>query len=458
MKANDRERLLVRVHWMLVLGCTVFITWLLSAKTQAQQQIPTPESVSTPVTVVLVTVKTGANLRAGPGTNYPRIGGAKAGQSIEIVARNPAGDWYQLANGAWIFGNLVENAPDVPVATDIPVPPAATPETGPAAPTVTAPNSAEQITVKVVANANLRAGPGTNYPKVGSARAGQSLAIVARNPTGDWYQTATGEWIFGELLESTAPLPIAPDIPTPPPAVTSTPAKVVTASAVESRPAVNRTQQAAGPSCSPEAPVVCVAQAKTAVVNWLNADLIRRNIFLAALSLWGAALMLLLARRRWRWVAHCVLVTILLLPIGWFVTLLTGLLVLLNPHDPTSPRELVQAMADSTVVQVFLLVAFLTLTAVSILGGIIVFGMLAIGYFVFLRLLPGPDYGSSPSYHVPSLPGSTASSSGYLSDGADYGSYSNDSYQGYYPDSRNDDDRDDDDGGGSIWDGWLVKW
>lgn len=458
MNAIGQKRMSAGASCALAFSCALLICWLSPGTTRADQLTPAPEIISARATAIPVTVKTGANLRAGPGTNYPRIGSAKAGQVIEIIARNPAGDWYQLANGAWIFGNLVENAPDVPVATNIPAPPAATPETGPAAPTATVPNSVEQIMVKVVANANLRAGPGTNYPKVGSARAGQSLAIVARNPTGDWYQTATGEWIFGELLESTAPLPIAPDIPTPPPVATSTPAVTTSASAVESRPAVNRTQQAAGPTCSLEAPVACVAQAKTAVVNWLNADLIRRNIFLAALSLWGAALMLLLARRRWRWVAHCVLVTILLLPIGWFVTLLTGLLVLFNPYDPTSPRELVQAMVGSTVVQVVLLVAFLTLTAVSILGGVIVFAMLAIGYFVFLRLLPGPDYGSSPSYHVPSLPGSTASSSGYLSDGADYGSSSNDSYQGYYPDSRNDDDRDDDDGGGSIWDGWLVKW
>lgn len=206
---------------MLTLFCALLIQHASAAIVRADEPTSMPTIVSAAATVTPATVKTGANLRAGPGTNYPRIGSAKAGQVIEIVARNPAGDWYQLANGAWIFGNLVENAPDVPVATNIPAPPAATPESGPAAPTATASNSAEQIMVRVVANANLRAGPGTNYPKVGSARAGQSLAIVARNPTGDWYQTATGEWIFGELLDSAPAVPAAIGIPTPPQATAS---------------------------------------------------------------------------------------------------------------------------------------------------------------------------------------------------------------------------------------------
>ena len=60
---------------------------------------------------------TGANLRAGPGTNYAIVGKAAQGQPLAIVARNPAGDWYQLASGAWIFGELVTGAPVVPMVT-----------------------------------------------------------------------------------------------------------------------------------------------------------------------------------------------------------------------------------------------------------------------------------------------------------------------------------------------------
>lgn len=52
-----------------------------------------------------------ANLRAGPGTEYERVGSAAPGDMLELIARNPAGDWYQLATGAWIAAFLVEGAP-----------------------------------------------------------------------------------------------------------------------------------------------------------------------------------------------------------------------------------------------------------------------------------------------------------------------------------------------------------
>lgn len=66
-----------------------------------------------------------ANLRGGPGTHYPVVGGVKAGDALDIAARNEAGDWLQLRDGKWIAAFLVDNAPgDLPVATDVPAPPA----------------------------------------------------------------------------------------------------------------------------------------------------------------------------------------------------------------------------------------------------------------------------------------------------------------------------------------------
>jgi hypothetical protein len=72
------------------------------------------------------TVKTAANLRAGPDTTYPKTGSAAVGQALNIVARNPGGDWYQLATGAWIAAFLVANPPaGVPIITVSPPTPAA---------------------------------------------------------------------------------------------------------------------------------------------------------------------------------------------------------------------------------------------------------------------------------------------------------------------------------------------
>lgn len=52
-----------------------------------------------------------ANLRAGPGTNYDVVGGVAAGDALDIIGRNEAGDWYKLTDGSWIAAFLVDNAP-----------------------------------------------------------------------------------------------------------------------------------------------------------------------------------------------------------------------------------------------------------------------------------------------------------------------------------------------------------
>ena len=79
------------------------------------------------------------NVRSGPGTTYGLVGSAEANQSFEIVAKNEAGDWWQICcvNGqqGWVFGELasVENTGAVPVAANIaPAPVAAAPTATPA--------------------------------------------------------------------------------------------------------------------------------------------------------------------------------------------------------------------------------------------------------------------------------------------------------------------------------------
>lgn len=86
-------------------------------------------------------------------------------------------------------------------------------------------------------NANLRAGPGTDYAVVGSTQPGNALEIVARNADGSWLQLAGGQWIAAFLVDngpSAADLPLAADIPTPP-----TPAPQSDAPAQPATPATN---------------------------------------------------------------------------------------------------------------------------------------------------------------------------------------------------------------------------
>jgi cytoskeletal protein RodZ len=71
------------------------------------------------------TVITAANLRQGPSTDFPVVGAAVEGQELTIVGQIADGAWYQLDNGAWVFAQLVDNAPtDLPIV-DAPAAPAA---------------------------------------------------------------------------------------------------------------------------------------------------------------------------------------------------------------------------------------------------------------------------------------------------------------------------------------------
>ena len=63
-----------------------------------------------PPTGPAVTVNGTMNVREGPGTNYPIIGAAAAGQQYAVISRNAAGDWWQIEYGgrlAWVYGGLV---------------------------------------------------------------------------------------------------------------------------------------------------------------------------------------------------------------------------------------------------------------------------------------------------------------------------------------------------------------
>ena len=73
-------------------------------------------------------VRQNANIRSGPGTDYPIISSASASEQIDVVGRTAAGDWLKLAGQGWIFAELVDNVPsDLPTIAPLASPPAPTP-------------------------------------------------------------------------------------------------------------------------------------------------------------------------------------------------------------------------------------------------------------------------------------------------------------------------------------------
>ena len=77
-----------------------------------------PAADATPAAPGGPTITVDANLRSGPGTEFPVIGGTITGDALTIVGRNADASWYRLNNGGWVLGRLVANPPanvDVPL-------------------------------------------------------------------------------------------------------------------------------------------------------------------------------------------------------------------------------------------------------------------------------------------------------------------------------------------------------
>jgi CARDB/Bacterial Ig domain len=110
---------------------------------QLPTNTPEPTATFTP-SVPMAVVINGANLRRGPGTVFePPVGSIAANQEAELVAVNPARDWYKIRyfnSTAWIFASLVQTSGDVsslPVDAGPPTPIPATATPIPPTPTET---------------------------------------------------------------------------------------------------------------------------------------------------------------------------------------------------------------------------------------------------------------------------------------------------------------------------------
>jgi len=134
-----------------------------SPKQPAPTSTPAPTVPSTPAATATpeppaVLVKSGANIRSGPGTAYPIIGGARAGQRLSVIGQY--GGWWQImitGRTGWIWGALVTPnaaARQAPQVTNLPpLPPTQTPM-----PTSTpSPQPVAQADLVVL-------GPETRYP------------------------------------------------------------------------------------------------------------------------------------------------------------------------------------------------------------------------------------------------------------------------------------------------------
>jgi uncharacterized protein YraI len=210
-----------------------------------------------------------ANLRAGPGIEYPVIGQIVVGTRYRVLARHALVPWLRLdyplpdQGEAWVYADLVSVTGDLnlvpavseftPVATATPTcTPTASPAVEvtasvtaspaaatalPATPTAEPPPPTASLPVATtLGEANVRFGPDLNYPVITRVAAGTSYPVLELHAIYPWVRIAlpdspTGSgWIFRDVVEIAGDLshtPVTNAIQFAYPTVTPTPVTLV---------------------------------------------------------------------------------------------------------------------------------------------------------------------------------------------------------------------------------------
>ena len=145
----------------------------------------TPTRLPTRIPTAQPSVNVHANLREGPGVNFPVIGSLESGTTVIVKSRTDSGDWLQLDSGAWIAAFLIDDVPSrLPIVTHVS-----------GQPTVVL-----TPIFSVKDDANVRSGPGTNYKIIGSRKSGDVLVPIAKTVDREWLQLDQDSWIWSGLV------------------------------------------------------------------------------------------------------------------------------------------------------------------------------------------------------------------------------------------------------------------
>lgn len=148
-----------------------------------------------------------ANLRAGPGIDYPLLGQIVAGTRYQVIVRHEFVPWLLIAyppapdGQAWVFTDLVTlsapltqvpvtsativlSTPSAPVVS--PTVPAPVVAIGSPSPTTTLAAPAAAVYMETDAEINVRFGPGVDYPRIGRILPGERYPVISRHVLYPW--------------------------------------------------------------------------------------------------------------------------------------------------------------------------------------------------------------------------------------------------------------------------------
>ncbi len=127
------------------------------------------------------------------------------------------------------FSNVVAVIPPTPTPT-----PTWTPTPTPTDTPTPTPTPKPEVVVQSQ-RLNVRLGPNTRHPRVAQVSQGQRLDVIGKTPDGTWWQVRLADgtvgWVYASLVEPEGAIesvPVAANIPTPPPTPTFTPTPIPT--------------------------------------------------------------------------------------------------------------------------------------------------------------------------------------------------------------------------------------
>lgn len=128
---------------------------------EAEETPSTTVSENNSGSIGSLVVKTEANIRAGAGTDYDKLGVAKVGTKLTVTDVTDDGKWYQVSyNGKTGYINRKM---------------------------VTVEELEYNATATVKNDVNVRSGPGSEYTKLGVAKTGDKLTVIGVTGT-NWYK------------------------------------------------------------------------------------------------------------------------------------------------------------------------------------------------------------------------------------------------------------------------------
>ena len=134
-------------------------------------------------------VTAAANLRDGPTIEANVIGQISADTVVTLTGRNSDGSWFQIDDGSWVVGFVVQNAP----AT---------------LPIVMQDGTMARNTIPATVTGTavvLRSGPSQNDESLGAYEDGTVAAVVSRSPDGGWLEVLAPDgklgWMSADFLD-----------------------------------------------------------------------------------------------------------------------------------------------------------------------------------------------------------------------------------------------------------------